>query len=153
MSFSIVDSKVKNYTRPIYDFIIQDQAKCQVQPIQDQTQVQPLKVQSQPLVQEQKVQSENVVQNSQPFILEKRKPFQLKSRERFQARRSMAPPQRETVISQPLPVTETQTHSQTFENQVESQPLPQVPLVQLPALNTPPPTDSFDEFGYSIDDI
>ena len=140
MSFSIVDSKVKNYTRPIYELIINREQKQEVVMIQPQI-----------VHQEQKVQVETEIQvpqpiQNQPFLLEKRKPFQLKSRERFQARRTMVPP----VISQPLPESQNQTVTQP-QAQPQTQPLP---LVQLPsAPPPPPPTEAFDEFGYSIDDI
>lgn len=126
MSFSIVDSKVKNYTKPIYDVIInreQVQAPVQVQP----------PVQSQPPVQFQSpvVQTETVV-NSQPFILEKRKPFQLKSRDRFQARRTISQP-----VTEPTVIVQTVL-----------EPVQPVPLVQIPSQ-----VENQEQFDELTDDI
>ena len=145
MSFSIVDSKVKNYTKPIYDLVInreQQVVPCQSQQLPQVFQEQ--KVQTQTIPQTQSVSQTQTV-NQTPFLLEKRKPFQLKSRDRFQARRTMSQP-----VSQPV--------SQP-EPPVIVQPLPQpvlepVPLVQIPTTqSSTTENQEFDEFGYSIDDI
>ena len=141
MSFSIVDSKVKNYTKPIYDLVInreQQVVPCQSQQLPQVFQEQ--KVQTQTISQTQSVPQTQTV-NQTPFLLEKRKPFQLKSRDRFQARRTMSQP-----VFQPEPP-------------VIVQPLPQpvlepVPLVQIPTTqSSTTENQEFDEFGYSIDDI
>ena len=130
MSFSIVDSKVKNYTKPIYDLVINREQVQAQSPVQVQTQVQ-----SQPPLQFQSpvVQTETVV--NQPFILEKRKPFQLKSRDRFQARRTISQP-----VSEPTVIVQT-----VFEPPVVVQP---VPLVQIPSQ-----VENQEQFDELTDDI
>ena len=148
MSFSIVDSKIKNYTRPIYEVIINQEQKEQQVVLQPQTVVQEQKVQSEPVINHQ--DTPQPVQN-QPFILEKRKPFQLKSRERFQARRISQPPVLPSQLENPTPPVVVQAPPPPVV-----QPPAPVPLVQLPTLTQAPPVENqeqSDEFGYSIDDI
>ena len=138
MSFSIVDSKVKNYTKPIYDLVINREQQVVPCPSPQLPQVfQEQKVQTQTIPQTQSVPQTQTV-NQTPFLLEKRKPFQLKSRDRFQARRTIS----QTPVYQPEPPVIVQPPV-----------LEPVPLVQIPTQSLSAENQEFDEFGYSVDDI
>ena len=167
MSFSIVNSKINIYTRPIQEPLRQEKVQQVVNepqnvvisfPMQEQEQKQ---YQPEPVFVPQ-VQPQTI---SQPISLpEKRKPFQLKNRERFQARRR----EKETTSPQTLtPVQQPQTLTPVQQLQTLTPPSPVVPLVQLPtqhqpvvplvqlpqAQNTVENQEQFDEFGYSIDEL
>jgi hypothetical protein len=162
MSFCIVDSKVKVYTRPIQDTFRPNKQNENVSqpktpdlprltPPPQPVEFKPVPVLETPPPLQPPVPT--IFQNIPEVQVEKRKPFQLKSRERFQQRRReilqnrvQLPPK-----SEPEPISEPPPPPAP---PVEEKPQPvRIPEVQIPTFLKTEKDEDQDEFGYSIDDL